>query len=127
MTLSREEQLNSCQFDMPTAYLWNAERKHRILMRQPKGYEVPGTEDMVYEIGTYLYGEPPAGLQWWYGLCAGFKRNPACPALFVKVVKRNKPCYEVYYDAPENAYRRIKMFGPGQDFTATYVLRESSE
>jgi len=56
------EERISWQFDVPTAYLWTTDRQHRGFMLPPKGFELPRTEGMAYELGTYLYGEPPTGL-----------------------------------------------------------------
>jgi len=49
--------------------------------------------------------------------------------MFGKVTARSVPAHLDYYDAPENAHRRIRMFGHdgkegilGRDFTATYVI-----
>jgi len=49
--------------------------------------------------------------------------------MFGKVTARITPTHTNYYDAPENAHRRIRMFGHdgkegilGRDFTVTYVL-----
>ena len=51
----RSKERISRQFDVPTAYLWTTDRLHRGFMLPPKGFELPGTEEMAYELGTYLY------------------------------------------------------------------------
>ena len=130
----RPEELQDYQFDVPTAYLWASDRTHRAFMEQIKGQEEPGCEDMVWELGTFLYGEPAASLGW-YTLAAeriqsiGFQRNPASPAMFSKVSKRPQPQSTTWYDSPENAHRRVTLRAPdgtigimGRDMTFTMII-----
>ena len=52
----RKKERISRQFDVPTAYRWTTDRLHRgFMLLPPKGFELPGTEEMAYELGTYLY------------------------------------------------------------------------
>ena len=130
----REEERWSAQLDVPTAYLWTTERKHRVFMKQAPGCEEPGSEGMVWELESYLYGEPPAGLEWFLKLAAkfaehGYERNPACPCMFLKISKKEAPYDAEWYDDPKNAHRRVNVRGPdgtvgvlGRDFYATYIL-----
>ena len=130
----RDKERRSAQLDVPTAYLWTTERKHKVFMKQAPGCEEPDSEGMVWELGSYLYGEPPAGLEWFLKLAGkfeerGYKRNPACPAMFVKITKKKKPHDAKWYDDPKNAHRRVTMRAPdgtvgvlGRDFYATFIL-----
>jgi hypothetical protein len=92
----RWEERRTPAFDVPTAYLNAKDRQFRGFMYQPPGLEEPGTEGQVYELGTYLYGEPPAGLAWYQemkGVLAkkGYKSNLPCPSLFSKVTRKQEP------------------------------------
>ena len=129
--INRSELVN-WQFDVPTAYLWANKRTHRVFMHQAEGYEEPGSEGKCWELGTFLYGEPPAGLGWYLELVealesAGFSKNPACPSLFVKIERKEAASGAEWYDSDVNAHRRIHMRAPtggecsimGRDFFAT--------
>jgi hypothetical protein len=128
-------ELISAQFDVPTAYLWTNNNKHRIYMEQAPGYEEPNSEGMVWELGTYLYGEPDAGLAWYHELSGVMKSLKyaivkASPSLFVKVNRfADGPRNKDFYDDPQNAHRNVAMRLPdgttgilGRDVAATYVL-----
>ena len=130
----RREERQNAQLDVPTAFLWATDRKHVMYMKQAPGCEEPNSEGMVWELGSYLYGEPPSGLEWFLKLASkfeekGYVRNPACPALFAKITRKEKPHDAAWYDAPENKHRRVAMRGPdgttgimGRDFYVTYIL-----
>jgi hypothetical protein len=128
-------ELVNWQFDVPTAYLWANKRTHRVFMHQAEGYEEPDSAGMCWELGTFLYGEPPAGLGWYLELVealesAGFSKNPACPSLFAKIERRRAAFRTDWYDNEDNAHRRIYVRAPdsgecgvmGRDFLVTYVL-----
>jgi histone deacetylase 1/2 len=76
--------------DIPAAYL-NADidPETEIYITQPRGFEVKGKEDWVYQLNKALYGLKQAG-KLWYDLLSkflaetGFKRNVADPCLFHK-------------------------------------------
>jgi hypothetical protein len=130
----RAEELEDHQFDVPTAYLWSVDRLHRMFMHQAPGHEEPNSEGMVWELGTYLYGEPPAGLAWYMEAVSslkeiGYEKNPACPALFSKITKKRTPFNQEWYDSDVNKHRRVWVRDAqgavgivGRDMYVTYIL-----
>jgi len=82
--------------DIPGAYL-NADIDDdtEVYITQPKGFEVEGKEDWVYELKKALYGLRQAGKLWnsllhSFLIEIGFKQNPADPCLYHKRESKNK-------------------------------------
>jgi transposase InsO family protein len=86
LALRARYNLNMTIFDFSNAYL-NGDLEEEIYMRQPPGFEIPGSEHLVLRLKKALYGLKQAGRQWYKTLRAlmmdlDFTCSAADPALF---------------------------------------------
>lgn len=64
LALSAEYNMSIDHLDVKTAFL-NGELEETVYMEQPEGFEVPGSENMVYKLNKAVYGLKQASKSWY--------------------------------------------------------------
>jgi hypothetical protein len=94
VALAAQRNWNIFQMDVKSAFL-HGELIEDVYIKQPKGYEVKGSEDKVYKLHKALYGLKQAPRAWFsrmenYFINEGFDKCPNEQTLFTKRSKEGK-------------------------------------
>jgi hypothetical protein len=90
------------QLDVKTAFL-HGELEEVIYMDQPKGFVVPGKENLVCRLKKYLYGLRQSPRQWYrrfdsFMISHGFKRTDYDSCVYLKTVNDSAIYLLLYVD-----------------------------
>jgi hypothetical protein len=90
------------QLDVKTAFL-HGELEEVIYMDQPKGFVVPGKENLVCRLKKYLYGLRQSPRQWYrrfdsFMISHGFKRTDYDSCVYLKTVNDSTIYLLLYVD-----------------------------
>lgn len=109
------------QCDVTGAYLY-APLKEEIYVSQPKGYEIPGRENLVYRLKRALYGLHQSGRAWYFELSKalteiGLKRIEWCNCTYFS---NNSVVLLVYVDD-------IVIFGRNEEVIDQVLIKLNSK
>ena len=103
LALSAKFDLKLHQVDVTTAFL-NGSLKEEVFMRQPEGFECPGSENLVCKLKKSIYGLKQSPRCWnttldQYLKRCSFTQSKADPCIYFKDAGGENPCYiGVYVD-----------------------------
>jgi hypothetical protein len=103
LTLAASQDLDLIQYDVKTAYLHGDIDIDGLFAKQPKGFEVPGKENWVYQLLKSQYGLRQAGLIWHAKVVAifiasGLQQSKRDPCLFFKITETEQTILAVVVD-----------------------------
>jgi hypothetical protein len=103
LTLAAAQDKDLIQYDVKTAYLHGDIDIEGLYAKQPKGFEVPGKENWVYELLKSQYGLRQAGLIW-HGkvvsifVASGLTQSQRDPCLFYKITDTEQTILAIVVD-----------------------------
>ena len=102
LAISAELGLKLYQLDVVLAYI-NGDLEEEIYMEQAEGFEVPGSEDLVYSLKRSIYGLKQSGRQWFKKLdqklkILGLEQLSGDKCVYIRKNKESTLIVAVYVD-----------------------------